>query len=275
MGAGISSAALSQTTSLVTFLDEFEDVSYDKILGSARFLKSVRAKTQDGIPVVVKVFPKPGPDVSFTREIAELNEQQNLLSSVPNVCTHFLLRETDTAVVLMRQYFFSSLYDRISTRPFLENIEKRWIAYQMLLALYECHSRGVHHGDIKTENVLVTSWNWVCFADFAPYKPIFIPEDNPADFSFYFDTSSRRICYLAPERFQSRNESSTGSGMLTDAMDIFSLGCVIAELFMDGSPMFTLSQLFRYKRGEYDPFLPYIDKIDDFHIRVCTIISQI
>lgn len=26
-------------------------------------------------------------------------------------------------------------------------------------------------------------------------------QDNPADFSFFFDTSSRRTCYVAPERF--------------------------------------------------------------------------
>ena len=30
-------------------------------------------------------------------------------------------------------------------------------------------------------------------------KPTFLPLDNPADFSFFFDTGGRRRCYLAPE----------------------------------------------------------------------------
>lgn len=34
----------------------------------------------------------------------------------------------------------------------------------------------VYHGDIKTENVLVTSWNWVYLVDFASYKPTYLPE---------------------------------------------------------------------------------------------------
>ncbi len=59
----------------------------------------------------------------------------------------------------------------------------------------------VYHGDIKSENILVTSWNWVLLADLASFKPVCIPVDNPADFNYFFDTSRRRTCYIAPERF--------------------------------------------------------------------------
>lgn len=54
-------------------------------------------------------------------------------------------------------------------------------------------------GDIKCENVLVTSWNWLYLADFASFKPTYIPYDDPSDFSFFYDTGGRRLCYLAPE----------------------------------------------------------------------------
>lgn len=122
----------------------------------------------------------------------------------------------------MRQYIKTNVYDRISTRPFLEPIEKLWITFQLLTCLKKCHENNVCHGDIKSENVLVTSWNWVYLADFAPFKPVFLPENDPSQFSFYFDTSQRRSCYLAPERFLAPGEQKEGK--LTFEMDIFSLG---------------------------------------------------
>ena len=32
--------------------------------------------------------------------------------------------------------------------------------------------------------------------------------------------------------------------------------CVIAELFLEGQPLFELSQLLAYRRGQYDPSQP-------------------
>lgn len=139
-----------------------------------------------------------------------------------------------------------------STRPFLEDIEKKWISFQLLCALRDCHAQNVYHGDIKTENILVSSWNWLYLTDFSSsFKPTFLPEDNPADFSFYFDTSGRRTCYLAPERFLGTDEQPANYGV-NWAMDIFSAGCVIAELFLE-APIFTLSQLYKYRKGEFNP----------------------
>ena len=56
---------------------------------------------------------------------------------------------------------------------------QKWVAYELLLALVQCHERGVCHGDIKSENTMLTSWNWVYLVDFAPYKPTALPADNP------------------------------------------------------------------------------------------------
>jgi len=83
-----------------------------------------------------------------------------------------------------------------------------------------------------------------------------------ADFSFFFDTGGRRRCYIAPERFYeggsgdgggSGRPGGVGDAPLRPAMDVFSLGCVLAELFSDGQPLFDLSQLLQYRRGELDP----------------------
>lgn len=130
----------------------------------------------------------------------------------------------------------------------------------------DSHSLDVFHGDIKTENVLVTSWNWLYLSDYSSsFKPTFLPEDNPADFSFYFDISGRRTCYLAPERFLVAGEEP-GNRHVNWAMDIFSAGCVIAELFLE-SPIFTLSQMYKYRKGEYSPEHSQLMKIEDLEIR--------
>lgn len=101
----------------------------------------------------------------------------------------------------MREYVKHSLYDRVSTRPFLTVLEKKWITFQILCALNQCHKQKICHGDIKLENILITSWNWILLSDFASFKPTYLPEDNPADYTYFFDTSRRRSCYIAPERF--------------------------------------------------------------------------
>ena len=49
-------------------------------------------------------------------------------------------------------------------------------------------------------------------------------------------------------------------------MDVFSVGCVIAELFLE-SPIFSLSQLYKYRKGEYDPNFGYLSKIQDKEVR--------
>jgi phosphoinositide-3-kinase regulatory subunit 4 len=92
---------------------------------------------------------------------------------------------------------------------------------------------------------MVTSWTSVLLTDIASFKPTYLQEDNPADFSYFFDTSRRRTCYLAPERFldsrtsdlansnstTEQGEASLDLGLikdhvseLTSKMDIFSLG---------------------------------------------------
>ena len=74
--------------------------------------------------------------------------------------------------------------DRLSTRPFLSIIEKKWIVYQLFLAVIQCHSVDVCHGDIKTENAMVTSWAWIILTDFASFKPTYLPEVPHASLQF-------------------------------------------------------------------------------------------
>ena len=62
---------------------------------------------------------------------------------------------------------------------------------------------------------MVTGWIWILLTDIASFKPAILPEDNPADFNFFFDTSRRRSCYIAPERFLDSRQADQMSGVLT------------------------------------------------------------
>ncbi|USP75916.1 uncharacterized protein yc1106_03190 [Curvularia clavata] len=238
MGQGFSLTTLSAGSANID-VPELADLQYEKSLGAARFMKAVRARHKDGL-VVARVVMKPYAHFDFHDHVKRLLHERKVLADVPNAVAYHRVIETAACGYLVRQYIHSSLYDRL---------------------------RNIFHGDIKTENVLVTSWNWLYLADFSSsYKPAHLPEDNPADFSFYFDLSGRRTCYLAPERFLAAGQQPEGAGDVNWAMDIFSVGCVIAELFLE-APIFSLSQLFKYRQGEYDPEHSHLSKIHDSNIR--------
>ena len=164
----------------------------------------------------------------------------------------------------------------------------------ILTGLRDARKRKVSHGDIKSENILVTSWNWVYITDFSSFKPTYLPLDNPTDFAFFYDTSGRRNCYIAPERFFStdksidasrhataiddynavKGESEKKDGRVTEAMDVFSAGCVLAELFLEGTALFTLSQLYKYREGDFDVDA-HLAYIEDELVRVRSLIISL
>jgi phosphoinositide-3-kinase regulatory subunit 4 len=132
---------------------------------------------------------------------------------------------------------------------------------------------------------LITSDLGVLLTDFSSsFKPTYLPLDDPSDFSFYFDTSSRRTCYIAPERFYASDSRlaeekkavaaandvdawNKRDGRVTEEMDVFSAGCVIAEMWTDGRVVFNLSELYAYKSGDIG-LNGILDNISDESVRV-------
>lgn len=254
MGNVQSGSTLTRTGgALDSFVSELGgDIVYEKSIGHCRFLKTVKCRHRNGY-LVIKIFIKHDPGISLRTYVRKQKVDREALLDIPNVYSYQAFVETEKAGYLIRQWITSNLYDRISTRPFLSIVEKKWIVFQLLSALSLSHLQKTPHGDIKSTNVLVTSSNWVYLTDFASYKPTRLPLDDPSDFSFFFDTTGRRTCYIAPERFYKTNANvEADKEPVTEAMDIFSAGCVIAEMFLEGAPLFNLSQLFKYREGEYN-----------------------
>jgi phosphoinositide-3-kinase regulatory subunit 4 len=225
-------------------------------IGNGKLMKTYSVRV-DGVPLVVKIYMKSSEE--------DLQSVANRLSYIwktlspsryPNMLPYQMWikadkqqalrqRNTFSPVYLIRQFMYASLHDRLSTRPFLNELEKLWLVYQLFKCVEVAHSHKIFHGDIKPENALCTTWNWLMLSDFGPFKPTHIPDDDPTCFQYYFDVMGRSSCYLAPERFfrstglganPVRNvdedwEQVSGSKWNEfAAMDIFSLGCTMAEV---------------------------------------------
>ena len=73
---------MGQTFSLATFtpggagidVPELADLSYEKSLGTARFMKSIRARHQHGL-VVVKLVMKPFPQLDLGKYVQEIRRE--------------------------------------------------------------------------------------------------------------------------------------------------------------------------------------------------------
>ncbi|KAL3661264.1 hypothetical protein V7S43_013872 [Phytophthora oleae] len=336
-------SASQYRTFLMDYTPRSMDMMFGSLIGDGKFLKSISCKCDEG-HLVVKIYRKYDERESLTSAEVALRRLALAFSveQQPNVIPYadFQLSNKYNVAFMVRQYFASNLYDRICSRPFLTMVEKKWIAFQILRALEQSHAKGICHGDIKQENVMVTSWNWVFLTDFAPFKPTYIPEDDPADYNYYFCAidATRRGCSVAPERFYGKGSVSgaaTGStpgstvnsmktpdaammlskmadsevtveevdkqiltmgmgsgtmsgipmhtppsatsnssapssysrsrreGNLLESMDIFSAGCVIAELFLGGKPLFDLPSLLKYRTGDSEALRNQLKKVGD------------
>ena len=167
-------------------------VVFEERLGGGQFLKSIKVLSEDGLLVVKVYFKRETALGTLSKYEDALNIVRNRLtvSGASNVMPFRWFHETPHAAYLARQFVHSSLLTRLSTPPFLTRIEKLWIAFQLLQALRQCHAEGICHGDIKMENVLLTSSGWLFLTDLANFKPAVIAYDNPADFNYFFASSS-------------------------------------------------------------------------------------
>ncbi|KAJ6246698.1 phosphoinositide 3-kinase regulatory subunit 4 [Anaeramoeba flamelloides] len=262
------------TNSNLYFNDlEFRGFTLMKMMQSGRFLKNLQMMKDEFGIVVVKVFTKHDENLSLKPFQIELERIYQAFQNIKflNVLPFQQYFETKKAGYLIRPYLYTNLADKLKQKPFLQPIEKKFLVYQLLHGVNQLHSHNLYHGDLKSENIVLTSFLWIFITDLATYKPKYIPAGNPAKFSYYFDTSGTRKCYLAPERFYDDQQNveiinSMNNNKITREMDLFSLGCIISELYLDGEPLFSLSELLQFREKKFVP-VGKIKKIKDLEIR--------
>ena len=214
---------------------------------------------ESGIPFVIKLFPIQNERIylKYYQEFRDIKIYYSKIESTPNILPIIKieqLKEANAGIVI-RQYIKYNLKQAMYYLTCSSDIEKKWICFQLLQGLKQMHLKGKCHGDIKPENILMTSKFSVFISDISVYKPVYLIIENLQLYNdFFYCNSVDRACYLAPERFVHNLEGADKNKIdqLTKEMDIFSLGVVFAEIFLDRQNLFTQNDIMNYKNKKID-----------------------
>ena len=223
-------------------------------------------------PLIFKIFPIENTSyLKYSEDYKNIKKLYSDLKSSPNVLPIIKLEELKEAKmgVLMRQYIKYNLNDLQYHMHCVSEVEKKWVCLQLLQGLSQIHSKSKCHGDIKPNNILLSSKLSVFYSDISVYKPAYLPiEDLQSYNTFFYSSEHDKSCYLAPERFiYSANEIKNKKKIeLTPEMDIFSLGVVMSEIFLEKSSIFTQNDMINYKSNKIDLKQKLIE-IKDLNIR--------
>jgi len=175
--------------------------------------------------------------------------------------------ENNEDLYLVFEYMDSDLNFAIKA-GILGDDHKRYIIYQLLKSLHYIHSASVIHRDIKPENILLDTTCLLKVADFGWARSIDEAADDNAVMTDYVATR----WYRAPEIL-------LGSEIYTKGVDMWSVGCIIAELY-GAKPIFpgksTLDQISRIVEVTGRPDDEVLQKIgSDYAVRMMNSIRRV
>ena len=183
--------------------------------------------------VAIKVLKKKYRNLDQCYELREVQSLQKLckdnLSSqkgYENIIKlkQIIFEKKTGKLSLVFEYMETDLYELMKKRSpsRLSEDEIKDITYQILLGLYHMHKYGFFHRDMKPENLLLTGKK-LKIADFGLAREI----RSIPPFTEYVSTRY----YRAPECIlRSQNYNSP--------VDIWAVGCIIAEMYMHPMPLF-------------------------------------
>ncbi|XP_077991152.1 extracellular signal-regulated kinase 2-like isoform X2 [Glandiceps talaboti] len=173
------------------------------------------------------------------REIMFLQE----FGDHPNIIKlHNVIKaDNDKDIYLIFEYMDIDLHVVIKKGNILEDIQKRYIMYQILKAIKYIHSGNVIHRDMKPSNILLDKDCFVKVADFGLARSLHQLDD--------MDTSANpELTEYVATRWYRSPEILLASKKYTKGADMWSVGCILGEMLL-GRPLFpgtsTLNQVER------------------------------
>ncbi|CAK9300352.1 unnamed protein product [Gordionus sp. m RMFG-2023] len=196
----------------------------NKLTGQYVALKKIRLEAEDeGVPSTA------------IREISFLKELKH-----PNIVTLESVLLDEKRLFLVFEFLSMDLKKYLDSIPKGEELDLKLIKsylYQIFLGIVFCHKRRIIHRDLKPQNLLIDEHGGIKIADFGLARAIGIP----------IRTLTHEVVtlwYRAPEIL-------LGSAKYSGAIDIWSIGCIFAEM-INMKPLFhgdsEIDQLFRIFR---------------------------
>ena len=197
--------------------------------------KSIDKKTKETIALkkIFDAFQNATDSQRTYREIMllqELNGHENIIRLL-----NVMKAENDKDIYLIFEYMETDLHTVIRAN-ILEPIHKEYVMYQCLKALKFIHSAEIIHRDLKPSNIFIDSECHIKVGDFGLARSVSSTKEG----------SSPVLTDYVATRWYRAPEILLGSTKYTKAVDMWSIGCIFAEL-LTGKPTFpgtsTLNQL--------------------------------
>lgn len=172
-------------------------------------LKEINLDSEEGTPSTA------------IREISLMKELKH-----PNIVTLYDVIHTENKLNLVFEYMDRDLKNYMDTygvKGALEAKQIKWFMYQLLKGVKFCHDNRVLHRDLKPQNLLINSRLELKLGDFGLARAFGIPVNT-------FSNEVVTLWYRAPDVL-------LGSRSYSTSIDIWSTGCILAELFT-GRPLF-------------------------------------
>lgn len=177
----------------------------DETTGKVVAVKEIRLNPEEGAPSTALR------EISFMRELSHPNivKLLEVIHTPHTLCLVFELLQQDLKNLLDSR--------RNLKKPFsVPQIQS--VMYQILSGLSFCHDRKILHRDLKPQNLLLSSEGHVKLADFGLARGFGIPVNA-------FSSEVVTLWYRPPDIL-------LGSKNYTTSIDMWSVGCIMAELLL-------------------------------------------
>lgn len=187
-------------------------------IGEGALFDVARAKDRDsGRTVAVKILkPSLAKDRRYAARLVAEAKATELLTDSRIARVIDAGQDSGTVCVISEYVEGSTLRDRIRRTAPMPVAVAVDIAVEIAGAVASAHSQGVVHGDLRPENVIVTSTGGVKVTDFGLVHAIASSPD------IQMNSVLRWVQCASPE--------ATAEAPVTPASDVYSLGCILYEM---------------------------------------------
>lgn len=213
----------------------------DKLTGKLVALKKIRLETEsEGVPSTA------------IREISLLRELTH-----PNIVQLFDVVDGDNHLYLVFEFLQQDLKKLLdSVKGGLDQALVKSYLYQLLKAISFCHLHCILHRDLKPQNLLIDREGHIKLADFGLARTFGVPVRT-------YTHEIITLWYRAPEIL-------LGTKLYSSAVDVWSLGCIFAEmatrraLFPGDSEIDQLFRIFRTLGTPDENIWPGVSQLRDY-----------